>query len=154
MRIILFTVFSANTTGDPAINLLAIIVIIVCLFAYLALFAGVYKVWLLNLLEYSFLLNLIISSAGVLYSAAVNRPVHVITQVSVSIALFITAIIIAYLVLTAILKTLKFDIFAMWESKADRQLKNYADNCTSTAPHKVTHSVVELKEPLLEHCLH
>ena len=39
VRIALFTVFSTNTSGDPAINLLAITVTIVCLFAYLALFA-------------------------------------------------------------------------------------------------------------------
>ena len=78
VRIALFTVFSTNTSGDPAINLLAVTVTIVCLFAYLALFAGVYKVCLLNIFEYSFLLNLIILSVGVLYVISVNnKPVYV-----------------------------------------------------------------------------
>ena len=153
VRIGLFTVFSTNTTGDPAVNLLAIIVVIVCLFAYLALFAGVYKVWLVNLLEYSSLLNLIILSAGVLYSAVVNRPVHVITQVSVSVALFITVILVGYLVLTASLKTWKLERILSNFAKADRHLENSADNDAPKAPHQVTHSVIELKEPLLEYCL-
>lgn len=57
VRIGPFIVFSTNTSGDPAINLLAIIIAIICLFVYLAMFGGVYKIWLLNLLEYSLLLN-------------------------------------------------------------------------------------------------
>ena len=52
VRIGLFTVFSSNITGDAAINLFAIVVIIMCLFIYLALFGSVYKICLLCLLEY------------------------------------------------------------------------------------------------------
>ena len=71
VRIVLFIVFSTNTSGDPAINLLAIIVVVVCLFAYLAIFGGTYKNWLLNILEYSSLLNLTILSAAILYTTSV-----------------------------------------------------------------------------------
>ena len=107
-RLALFAVFSTNTSGDPAINLLAITVTTVCLFAYLALFAGVYKVWLLNILEYSFLLNLIIMSVGVLYAISVNnKPILVVTQISVAITLSVTLVIIAYHVLNTIIKLLK-----------------------------------------------
>ena len=60
MRIGLFIVLSTNTSGDPAINLLAIVMAVIFLFVYLAMFGGVYKIWLLNLLEYSSLLNLVI----------------------------------------------------------------------------------------------
>ena len=60
VRIGLFIIFSTNTSGDPAINLLAIVIAVICLFVYLTMFGGVYKIWLLNLLEYSSLLNLVI----------------------------------------------------------------------------------------------
>jgi predicted outer membrane repeat protein len=41
LRIGLFCVFSANTTGDPAVNLLVIIIAMVCLFVYLGMIGGV-----------------------------------------------------------------------------------------------------------------
>ena len=87
VRIALFTVFSTNTSWRSSHQLAGYITVTnVCLFAYLALFAGVYKVCLLNILEYSFLLNLIILSVGVLYVTSVdNKPVYVVTQIFVAI---------------------------------------------------------------------
>ena len=157
VRIALFTVFSTNTSGDPAINLLAITVTIVCLFSYLALFAGVYKVCLLNILEYSFLLNLIILSMGVLYATSVdNKPVYVVTQISVAISLCITLIIIAYHSFNVVLKVLKLDKRTCripWNRKiqADNEFDTSVDSHTSALNHEVTHSSIELKEPLLEY---
>lgn len=52
VRVGLATVFSANTIGDSAINLLAISVTVPCLFVYLAHIGGAYKLWPLNILEY------------------------------------------------------------------------------------------------------
>ena len=159
VRIGLFTVFSTNTSGDPAINLLAIIVVITCLFAYLALFAtGIYKVWLVNVLEYSFLLNLIILSASVLYATSVDKPVHLMTQVSVGITLSITAIIIIYHSLHVILRMVKahtnIKITNIWKKKMDNNLEINNDNNLKAVniaalDNKVTHSVVELTEPLI-----
>ena len=157
IRIILFTVFSTNTSGDPAINLLAITVTIVCLFAYLALFAGVYKVCLLNILEYSFLLNLIVLSVGVLYATSVDdKPVYVVTQISVAISLCITLIIIAYNCFNVVLKVLKLDkrmCKIPWNRKSitDNEFDTSVDSYTSALNHEVTHSSIELKEPLLEY---
>ena len=68
VRIGLFIVFSINTFGDPAVNLLVIIIIVLCLLAYLATFGGIYKKLVLNLLEYSSLLNLVILSVATLYT--------------------------------------------------------------------------------------
>ena len=155
VRIALFTVFSTNTSGDPAINLLAITVTIVCVFAYLALFAGVYKVCLLNILEYSFLLNLIILSVGVLYATSVdNKPVYVVTQISVAISLCITLIIIAYHSFNVVLKVLKLDkrmCKIPLKNKSDNEFVTSVDSHTSALDHEVTHTSFELKEPLLEY---
>ena len=153
VRILLFIVFSTNVTGDPSTNLLAIIIVTTCLFAYLALFAGVYKTWLLNVLEYSFFLNLIIVSAAALYATSTNGAVRIVTLVSVSTTLSISGLIVAYKCFTAIVKILKFDkkVGAMyfWKKKELETTGNVRQN-VALLDH-VTHSVVELKEPLLEY---
>ena len=157
IRIAFFTVFSTNISGDPAINLLAITVTIICLFTYLALFAGVYNVCLLNILEYSFLLNLIILSVCVLYATSVNnKTVYVVTQISVAISLCITLIIIVYHSFNVVLKVLKLDngmCKLPWNMKSitDNEFVTSVDSHTSALDHEVTHSSIELKEPLLEY---
>ena len=157
VRIGLFIVFSANVSGDPSTNLLAIIITISCLLAYLALFAGVYKTRLLNVLEYSFLLNLIIQSAAVLYTTLTNGTVNIITNASVGIALSISAINVAYKCLMMIIKVLKVDkkigaihFLRKEEATALENVANLGQN-TALLDHQVTHSIVELKEPLLEY---
>ena len=152
VRIVLFIVFSTNTSGDSTINLFAVIVVVMCLFAYLAIFGGTYKNWLLNILEYSSLLNLAILSAAILYTTSVadNRN-HDSSQVSVSITMCTTMLIIAYHGFITILKALKLDK-KMWRSnKTDQQLCETADEHNAILNPQVTHSVIELKEPLLEY---
>ena len=158
VRIGLFIVFSTNTSGDPAINLLAITIVVICLFAYLAVFGGVYKNQLLNILEYSSLLNLAILSAAILYTTSTDKSNHVLSQVSVSITLSTTMLIIAYHGLMVVLDALKLDkkVRTVWMSnKTDNQLHELADelqqhNVLLSGP-PVTRSVIELKEPLLEY---
>ena len=151
VRIGLFIVFSTNTSGDPAINLLAIIIVVMCLFAHLAIFGGIYKNWALNILEYSSLLNLAILSAAILYTTSVaDNPNHVLSQVSVSITLCTTMLVTAYYGFIAILKAFKLDK-KMWRSdKTDQQLSETANEHNAILNPPVTHSVIELKEPLLE----
>ena len=158
VRIGLFIVFSTNTSGDPAINLLAIIVVIICLFAYLAIFGGIYKNRLLNLLEYSSLLNLVILSVTMLYTTSVDKPNHVLSKVSISIALCTTLLVVAYHSSVVILKALKIDakVKAIWRSnnKGEKQPTENDDEMQqydAKLNPQVTHSVIELKEPLLEY---
>ena len=112
---------------------------------------------LLNILEYSFLLNLIILSVGVLYAISVdNKTVYVVTQISVAISLCITLIIIAYHSFNVVLKVLKLDKRTCripWNRKiqADNEFDTSVDSHTSALNHEVTHSSIELKEPLLEY---
>ena len=150
--------FSTNTSGDPAINLLAIIIGIICLFVYLAIFGGIYKIWLLNILEYSFLLNLGILSVAMLYTTSADKPSHILSQVSVSITLCTAVLIVAYHSLVVILKAVKIDlkVTAIWRSnKTNNQLPETADeeiqqHAAMLNP-SVTCSTIELKEPLLEY---
>ena len=159
VRIGLFIVFATNTSGDPAINLLAIIIVIICLLVYLAiLFGGVYKIWLLNILEYSSLLNLVILSVAMLYTTSADKPSHILSQVSVSITLCTAVLIVAYHSLVVILKAVKIDlkVTAVWRSnKTNNQLPETADEeiqqHDAMLNPSVTCSTIELKEPLLEY---
>ena len=61
-----------------------------------------------------------------------------------------TMLIIAYHGFITILKALKLDK-KMWRSnKTDQQLHEIADEHNAILNPQVTHSVIELKEPLLE----
>jgi hypothetical protein len=106
---------------------------------------------LLNILEYSSLLNLTILSASILYTTSVAN--HVLSQVSVSIALSTTMLVIACHGFKTILKGLKLDKKMWRNNKTDKQLCETADehNVTLIQNPPVTHSVIELKEPLLEY---
>ena len=153
VRIVLFIVFSTNTSGDPAINLLAIIIVIICLFVYLALFGGIYKIWLLNLLEYSSLLNLVILSVSMLYMISTKETTHTLSQVSVSITLCTTVLIIAYHGLAVFLKIMKIDpkVREFWRrNKKQPEITNQVQQCNAMVNPPVTYSVIELTEPLLE----
>ena len=150
MRIILFCIFSANNTGDPAINLLVIVIVIVCLFVYLGLLGGVYKYWPLNLLEYVFFLNLVILSAGTLYITAVEKSVHPMTHISVGTTFVITIFTILYHSTYIFVKkchvkekicTLKQIIYRIRSSKdMDMQQFNVGEHPT------VTYSVVKMED--------
>ena len=109
------------------------------------------------MLEYSFLLSLILLSAGLHYSISAGRPVYVITQVSVSITLSVTILIVAYHSLTAILKVLRFDVNLKFSNIQFRKPRNKNTinlnmkqvAAALTQDDKVTHSVVELTQPLI-----
>ena len=159
VRINLFIVFSTNTSGDPAINLLAISIVVLCLFAYLAMFGGVYKTRLLNFLEYSSLLNLAIFSIAMVCTVSTdNEPNYTLSQVSVSITLCTTVLVIAYHGLPVVLRVLRLDTkvtaFCRRSNKTDNQLPKTTDKMQQhdvILNPLVTHSVIELKEPLLEY---
>ena len=120
-----------------------------CLFTYLAIFGGTYKNWLLSILEYSSLLNLTILSAATLYTISVADN-HALSQVSISIALSTAMLVVAYHGFIAILKAFKLDKKMWRSSKTDKQLSETADELNVIPNPPVTHSVIELKEPLLE----
>ena len=85
-RAILFLIFSANTLGDPAVNLLAIVATVLLLSIIAAISNGVYKIWYFNALEYTFMLNLGTLSAASLFTRITNRNQAALTYTSVIIA--------------------------------------------------------------------
>ena len=164
VRIILFLIFSLNILGSANINLLAIIVTVLLLFTHLSVSGGVYKTWHLNIIEYSFFLNLGVLSSATLYTSTVTgrgQTTVVYTSVSIAFALFI--IIVVFHILTK-LKSLQH---CNWSSvnivrklrvklsKLRSVLKKLCckerSSLHNTRP-RVTHATVELRESLLEYC--
>ena len=146
-----------NIYGRVDINLLAIVVIVLLLFTHLALAGGVYKSWYLNVIEYSFFLNL-----GILASATTvtewGQSAVVCTSVSIAFALFI--IIVAFHTLTKLKSSLLHNLTSMNNLKAKvSELRSaFSKLCFkwrsthhSSQP-GVSHSSIELRESLLEYC--
>ena len=161
VRTVLFVIFSMNIYGSSEINLLAIVVIVLLLFMHLALAGGVYKSWYLNVIEYSFFLNV-----GILASATPvaewGQIAVVYTSVSIAFALFI--VIVAFHTLT----TLKSLQLCNWISINNLKVKvpelrsalrklccKWRSAHHSTQPSTqpgVSHFSIELRESLLEYC--
>ena len=158
LRVLLFMVFSLNVVGDPAINLLAITVTVICILTYSAYLGGVYKSWQLDTLEYSFYINLGILSSATLYNINSGGNQSQLVFTSTGIAFITFSFIIFYHVYLRLSKTVQGKKFLTWitlKIKFDKQQQEdiLLDNViiepqpTLTLP---TQSIVELHEPLLD----
>ena len=85
--------FSTSTKGSADINLLAIIVTVLSLLVYVALTGGIYKAWYLNVIEYSFFLNLGVLASATLYTIINGQGQVAFAYNSVSIAFTLFTII-------------------------------------------------------------
>ena len=94
VRIVLFLVFSLNTCGSPDINLLAIVLTVLSLFVHVVLFGTVYKTWALNVIEYSYIVNLGVLSSVTFYTKVAGKGHVGAVYASVSIAFAFTQFII------------------------------------------------------------
>ena len=155
IRIAIVFLLSTDYLGNHALHLLSIIIVTVCLLAYLASIGGVYKLWPLNLMEYSFILNLAILTAGNMYCLLINTETYLVSQVSVSIALITTMLIILH---HGIQKFPKINLKLNAVSQCLISLTSRQNTVTSVCSQSnrsvkleshVTHSTVELTEPFM-----
>ena len=163
VRIVLSLIFSMNIHGSVDINLLVMIVTVLLLFMHLAVTGGVYKELYLNIIEYSFFLNLGICASATLYTTVTGQGQTAVAYTSVSIAFVLFIIIVVFHILTK----LKSSQHCNWISvnivrklrvklsKLRSALKKLC--CKERRPHqntppRVTHATVELRESLLEYC--
>ena len=102
VRAILFLIFSLNSLGDPALNLLVIASTVLALTLLEVGIGGAYKNVLLSLLEHSFLLNLGILSVATLYNRVRDGSQVALTCTSVAIMLAAFVCIAAYHAVVAV----------------------------------------------------
>ena len=84
-RFCLFLVFAFNVNGDTSVNILAIAVCLIGLQTTFVLFT-VYKAWYLNVLEASFIINLLLLAVGTYYVEISGGNQSALTYTSVSVA--------------------------------------------------------------------
>ena len=156
VRVFLYLIFSINTLGDPAINLLSTVVVVTCLLAYTSLVGGVYKVRWIHFLETAFLLNSVILPAATLYQINSTAAIVSITYTSTGIAFVLFIAIIIYHLEQKITQMKKVQIIINTaKENISFKLSNKKNEQRSTTmtelSNKVTFSVIDLdpNEPLL-----
>ena len=162
VRIVLFLIFSLTTPGSADVNLLAITVTVFSLFMHSVVVGTVYKTWSLNVIEYSYFLNLGILSTATLYTTVTERGQIGYSYSSISIAFtqFITTATFRALkrfrsshrcnwIYVNIVRKMRVTL-----SKVRSALKLFYKQKSpnqNTQP-RVTHARIELRESLLEYC--
>ena len=148
VRVILFTVFSVNTSGDPAVNHLAISTTSVVLLAYLSLIGGVYKLLQHNLIGVSIFLNLGILASGTLFQS--GSPSESITYISTAMIFIQLIVIILFHIHKRIIKHFRFSRLQLKRHLLQAPLLDESDptddNSALQAPNVVTHTTIDLKE--------
>ena len=162
VRVVLFHVFSVNVFGDPAISLLTIIVTTFCIYFSTITFGGIYKNIALNIIEYSFFLNLGILSSATLFTTLTDRDQTAVVYTSVAIAFATFMIITFYHILMRVTKEQQRQRFTKWvisklktikspvkgkKYQNKQQNQNDQNNHIQPANHN---PLIELREPLLE----
>ena len=84
-RFCLFLGFAFNVNGDTSVNILAITVCLIGLQSIIFQF-NVYKAWYLNVLEASFIINLLVLENGTYYVEISGGNQNALTYTSVSVA--------------------------------------------------------------------
>ena len=154
VRIVLLFMFTMNRGSNPTRNLLAITVISFGLLTYFAGTKRVYKNKIPNYLEVIFLCNLGLTSAAVQFELANGSehssvPVNISTGFTVVVFLGITFYHaqrqVSCTTLGSKLKMKVINLITLGsETLSGPQVQDFSTNL------KVTSTVVELKEPLLE----
>ena len=169
VRAALFIVFSVNAAiaSCSAVDLLAITLTAFCLITHEVVAGRVYKTWILNTIEYSYLLNLGVLSCATFYmrasdqeEGATGQDQKAVVYTSVAIAL-VTFIVI---VMMHIVKKVKsFPQFnRSFSERVNSKLSTLRGRATLAMRRKRPHSPppfpavsptsIQLRESLLEYC--
>ena len=159
VRIILILIFALNTHRSPDINLLTINLTVLSLFMHAILAGYVYKTWHLNVIEYSFFLNLGVLASATFHAMVTGQGQLAVTCTSVGIAFALFIIIVVFHIITKLNSCNQ--TFANFPRKVKVKLSKLISTpkklfCKQRSHHntqqRVTHVTVELRESLLEYC--
>ena len=158
IRILLLISFSLNHSNNPSINILIIGVTSTLLLLWLFFIGGVFESKLNNCLEAFFLCNLIVTSFCTLFELYNKNASPAVIKVSTGLAFVVFVGIILYhthkqLLLTKAgtkMKKLFKVVHFKWDSRVETDDNNLQSTSKDTSLNKVSCTVVELAEPLLE----
>ena len=156
LRFVLLLVFALNPQQDPSINLLAILLGAAILHMWAWFSGGVYKKWCLDVLEGSFVLNLIILVGATYHVKLTGGNQLVVGYTSVSIALATFIAILTYHIFQQVRHTKLWKrvpklnlVFKKLNKKpntnqAEDGLRNFAEDTSESG------NFDQLREPLLD----
>ena len=155
-RAVLILVYALTSLGDPAVNLLSTISVVLGLTVVNLAIGGAYKHWILTLLEQSFLLNLCILSAATLYTRQGDGNQAAVAYTSVTVSLVTCAGIFLYHTTIA----LKNSRWLMRNQDPPPKMVNIVrnDSSSDSEPEEIMpvkrHVLIfdEFRGPVLEHC--
>ena len=155
LRLVFVLAFSLNLSNDPAINLLTIAVVASTMLIYCS-YVKVYKFWMTNVNEISFLLNLVLLSVVTYFQMATRGNIALSTTLSTSIA-FITFLLILFRQTAKQFVSSRI-VRYRWLKLCTRIRKRTVDcsnnhiQCQESSQSRlqnITHTSIELTEPLL-----
>lgn len=157
IRIALSLSVSINLSGDPAINLLVIIITMFLLTAYAWVCGGVYRMWPYNLLECSFYVNLGILATTTLFvlKAGGIQAAAVYTSISIALLTFLAVLAIhVYMQLKKVkcfakVMTGRSALFHKKQDPSKQEQELQGSNYSPVAPDPPTVTFAELREPLI-----
>ena len=147
IRAILYIIAAANVTRDPGINLLAVGITMIAILLFRMISSGnLYKTWLLDMLEISCFVNLLLFCLIQLYILGGNKDQSynfIVINVSVSVTFVMFFIIIVYHILTEC-----FALTSLWKKwKQNRRLLDEDEEAEVNTPsedyNQPTYSIVD-----------
>ena len=88
-----------NITGNPAVNLFTVVILITALSGYKGVVLGVYKSWPLDALESTIHFNLILFASSTMYTTEIGGNQGILANISLSIVFVTFIIIVGYHIL-------------------------------------------------------
>ena len=154
VRIILLFSFSVNRNNNPTTNLFIIMLFSTFLIAWLYFTRWVYKKFLNNCLEIFFLGNLSITSTAMLFQFSNNHRSSAVIFVSSGLTCILFSGIVLYHAQRQLFRTragakLKKKL-ALRFKRENKDIEELQPPAKHDSPKKVTHTVIELRQPLLE----
>ena len=155
-RVVLYTVSTVNVSGEPSINLIAVIVVITCLFM---LNFNTYKKWPINVLETGLYVNLILLSAGkfyTLYNELGNHALLAYVSISMTVAMLVCVILYHIFCIPSVkiwMSHLRLSTIGVTRPINDNLITNLLENDSEvdSCLHDVTFSKVEITKPMLQY---
>ena len=155
VRVVLYIVYSTNVGGDPAVNLLATCITVICLLTYLVLAGGVYKSWPLTILECSYLLNISVLMAVALYCRLTDKNQDIFTNISVMVSFLLACGTVVYHVYLRIKESRLVKRYIQHKQQRNEQAvdgEELQEATTAPATSQEFHFDKLLNQPLLEEC--
>ena len=104
-RVVLYLTFALNVSGDPRVNLLAIIVVTSCILFLKGYFGQIYKAWIVDKVEVACYLNVNLFSTTILFTLEAGRDQTVVVYISGAITSVLLLAILTYHVFTELCAT-------------------------------------------------